>query len=119
MLQAIFNGRYYWVPFGHLREIQFEKPADLRDVAWTPATLTFSNGGQSVALVPTRYPGSEGSSDSRLVLARSTEWIEHLGDTHWGSGQRIFATDQGEFPIMDVRSVKLAPQSASTSTGSG
>ena len=33
-------------------------PEDLRDVVWMPAHLQFENGGESVALIPTRYPGS-------------------------------------------------------------
>ena len=38
---------------------RFEKPTDLRDLVWTPAQLTLANGGETVALIPTRYPGSE------------------------------------------------------------
>jgi type VI secretion system protein ImpE len=110
VLEAVVNGRYYWIPFMRLREMRIEKPVDLRDVAWTPVTLTFTNGGESVAMVPTRYPGSESSPDPRIVLARSTEWIERPHETYLGSGQRLWVTDLGEFPIMDVRVVKLGPQ---------
>ncbi len=112
MLEAIMNGKYYWIPFARLAEIQIEKPTDLRDVAWTPATLTFSNGGQTVAFIPTRYPGSEGSSDPRVVMARSTEWSQAAGDLALGLGQRLLATDQGDFPLMDVRLVKLGDPAA-------
>ena len=107
MLEAIVNGRYYWIPFSRLREVTVEKPVDLRDVAWTPAHLTFANAGQSVALIPTRYPGSEASTDSRLVMARSTEWVEKAGSTFLGAGQRLLATDVGEFGLMDVRTIQL------------
>jgi type VI secretion system protein ImpE len=107
VLEAIVNGRYYWIPFMRIREIKVEKPVDLRDVAWTPVTLTFANGGETVALVPTRYPDSEKSSDPRLVMARRTEWVEKAGDTFLGVGQRLLATDQGEFPLMDARIIKL------------
>ncbi len=108
MLEAIVNGKYYWIPFMRLREIKVEKPVDLRDVAWTPVALTFANGGETVALIPTRYPGSEASPDPRVVMARRTEWIEKPGETFLGLGQRLLATDQGEFPLMDARSIKLA-----------
>lgn len=110
MLEAIMNGRYYWIPFMRLREIRIEKPVDLRDVAWTPATVTFANGGESVLLIPTRYPNSENSTDPRIVLARRTEWIERSPDSHFGLGQRVLATDSGEFPVMDVRSIQLRSQ---------
>jgi len=112
VLEAIVNGRYYWIPFMRIREIKIEKPADLRDVAWTPVSMTFANGGETVALIPTRYPGSEKSSDPRVVLAWRTEWIEKPGETFLGVGQRLLATDQGEFPLMDARVIKLeSPES--------
>ncbi|HEX3904703.1 MAG TPA: type VI secretion system accessory protein TagJ [Polyangia bacterium] len=113
ILEAIVNGKYYWIPFTRLSEIQIEKPTDLRDVAWIPVVLTFTTGGQSVAFVPTRYPGSERAADPRLVMARGTEWSEPAPDVHHGLGQRLLATDEGEFPLMDVREVKLVAASVS------
>jgi type VI secretion system protein ImpE len=109
MLEAIVNGRYYWIPFARLREIRVEKPVDLRDVAWTPVGLTLANGGETVALIPTRYPGSERSADPRIVMARRTEWAERPAETFLGLGQRLLATDGGEFPLMDARLIKLDP----------
>jgi len=115
VLEAIVNGRYYWIPFMRLREIKIEKPVDLRDVAWTPVALSFANGGETVALIPTRYAGSEKSTDPRVVMARRTEWLEKPGETFLGVGQRLLATDQGEFPLMDARVIKLAsPEDTTT-----
>ena len=59
VLEAIVNGRYYWIPFQRIRSIQIEEPEDLRDLVWMPAYFTWANGGESVGLIPTRYPGSE------------------------------------------------------------
>ena len=65
-----------------------EAPEDLRDFVWMPAHLEFANGGESVALIPTRYPGSEQSADGVVALARKTTWEEvaptSTGD--WASG---------------------------------
>lgn len=118
MLETIVNGRYYWVPFERLSNIEIEKPVDLRDIAWLPVTLTFTNGGQSVAFVPTRYPGSEEASDPRVVMARSTEWTQPGAGPQRGLGQRLLATDEGEYPLMDARLIKLrAPGSAASPAG--
>jgi type VI secretion system protein ImpE len=108
VLEAIINGRYYWVPFAHLRRIVIEPPQDLRDYVWMPASLEFTNGGDAVALIPTRYPGSESAADPLIVLGRKTEWIAVAPDVFHGRGQRIVATDGGEHALMDVREVKLA-----------
>jgi type VI secretion system protein ImpE len=107
MLEVIVNGRYYWIPFGRLSEVRIEKPADLRDIAWTPAYLTLANGGETVGLIPTRYPGSEKSANAALVMARGTEWTESPGGTYIGFGQRLLATNEGEYALMDIREIKL------------
>jgi type VI secretion system protein ImpE len=107
VLEAVINGRYYWVPFSRLIKIEFEPPEDLRDLVWLPARLQFGNGGESVALIPTRYAGSAASADGLIALARKTVWEEMSGDSHRGLGQRIFATDAEEVPLLDVRTITL------------
>ena len=111
VLEAIINGRYYWVPFARLNRIVIEAPADLRDVVWMPAHLLFDNGGDSVALIPTRYAGSEASADGQILLARKTEWAEPYAGAYHGLGQRLLATDVGELPLMDVREITLGATS--------
>jgi len=107
LMEAIVNGRYYWIPFSRVKEIRVEKPQDLRDIAWMPASLSLANGGDVVAFIPTRYPGSEKATDPRLVMARSTEWQERPADTFLGLGQRLWTTDQGDHALMDVRVVQI------------
>jgi type VI secretion system protein ImpE len=107
VLEACVNGRYYWVPFSRLATVVFDAPEDLRDCVWMPALLTFSNGGETVALIPTRYPGSESSADAAICLARKTEW-KAAGAERWeGLGQRVLATDAGEHDLMAVRTIEL------------
>ena len=113
--EAIINGRYYWLPFSHLREVTVDAPEDLRDLVWMPAHFRFENGGESVALIPTRYPGSEKTDDSQLLLARKTVWIEAAEDIYFGLGQRLFATDNGEVPLMDTRKISLGSGAAASS----
>lgn len=105
VLEAFVNGKYYWVPLARLARIKIEPPEDLRDCVWLPAQLQFQNGGESLALIPTRYVGSEASADGALQLARKTEWRE-LTDGVWaGAGQRVLGSDAGEYPIMEVREI--------------
>jgi type VI secretion system protein ImpE len=107
VLEAVINGRYYWVPFVRLVKVQIEPPEDLRDIVWMPAHLQFGNGGESVALVPTRYAGSDDAADGLIALARKTIWEEMAPDIYRGLGQRIFATDGEETPLMEVRTIVL------------
>jgi type VI secretion system protein ImpE len=105
VLEAVINGRYYWVPFSRLASLTIEAPEDLRDMVWMPAHLQFENGGEMVGLIPTRYPDSENSEDGLIALARKTEWREVSPGTHYGLGQRIIATDAMDVPLMELRTL--------------
>ena len=108
MLEAIINGQYYWVPFQHIKTLQIEEPADLRDVVWMPAHFVWQNGGDTVGLIPTRYPNSEIQQDSALKLARSTEWQEPDEGLFVGLGQRILSTNNNDYALMDIREITFA-----------
>ena len=108
VMEAIVDGKYYWVPFLQIRRVEIDPPTDLRDQVWMPASFQWTNGGESVGFIPTRYPADSASADPRLLLAQRTDWIETgaVGDG-WtlGAGQRMFATDSSELPLMDLRSL--------------
>lgn len=106
-LEAIINGRYYWVPFSQIQTLKMEAPEDLRDLVWTPAHLTLANGGETIALIPARYPGSESNPDSRIRLARLTQWIDQGAGLFTGLGQRMLTTDTGDYPLLGVQHIEL------------
>jgi len=105
VFEAYINGSYYWVPFTRLARVKLEPPEDLRDCVWMPAQLQFENGGETLALIPTRYEGSDQSGDGALQLARKTDWRELAPGVWAGSGQRVLGSDSGEFALMDVRDI--------------
>lgn len=107
VLEAIINGRYYWVPFSRVTRMTLEAPEDLRDLVWMPAHFDFDNGGESLALIPTRYPGTHSSEDGGLVLARKTSWEPIAEGAYRGLGQRLIATDTGETPFLEIRSIAI------------
>ena len=108
-LEAVINGRYYWLPWNRLSQVDIDPPEDLRDAIWMPAHFQFANGGETVGLIPTRYPDTPLADGGPLALARRTEWQELRPGQFVGLGQRVIATDQSERGLMDVRSVVLAP----------
>ena len=110
VLEAIVDGTYYWIPMQHIGEIKIEAPVDLRDQVWLPVDFRWINGGTSVGFIPTRYPGSATAHDPLLALSRRTEWVEQgEAEDGWalGLGQRMFATDETEIPLMDLRHLVL------------
>lgn len=115
ILEAIFNGRYYWIPLHRIRVIELEPPTDLRDLVWLPASFTWANGGQTMGLIPVRYPGSEQSTDDLIRMARKTDWQTLSDTTQLGLGQRLLATDVEDYALLDIRRIELdAPVTEST-----
>lgn len=109
LLEAVVNGRYFWMPFTAIAEMKFEDPQDLRDVVWTPANVTLKNGGEIVALIPTRYAGTLDHGDAAAKLARRTDWRDLGAETFAGVGQRVYATEGGEVPLMEIRKLVINP----------
>ncbi len=109
ILEVLLNGAYYWVPFEHIRRVVIEPPADARDLVWLPAQLTWTNGGEAMALLPVRYPGSERSEDDAIRLSRKTEWRALGGEHYAGLGQRVLSSDAEELALLQVRELVLGP----------
>jgi type VI secretion system protein ImpE len=105
VLEAVLQGRYFWVPFARIRKIALEPATDLRDLVWLPARFTWSNGGEAVGFIPTRYPGSE-DGEAAIRLARTTEWHE-VGGLALGRGQRMLATDSDDAGLLEVKEIEL------------
>jgi type VI secretion system protein ImpE len=105
VLEVVLQGRYLWAPFARIRKIVLEPAEDLRDLVWLPARFTWSNGGEAVGFVPTRYPGSE-DGDAAIRLARTTEWHE-VGGLALGRGQRMLATDSDDAGLLEIKEIEL------------
>lgn len=107
ILEVVVNGRYFWLPFNQIGTITAEDPADLRDSVWTPVNMTLRNGGDVVALIPTRYAGTAEHGTPAEKLARETNWQDIGAETFVGRGQRLFATNVGDTALMDIRSLVM------------
>jgi type VI secretion system protein ImpE len=106
-LEIIVNGRYFWMPFSAIKSLKADPPEDLRDSVWTAVNLTLQNGGEFVALVPTRYAGTTQSKDDAAMLARATSWADMGDDTFVGTGQRLLTTDKSDVALMDLRTLTM------------
>lgn len=107
VLEVILERKYYWIPFSRIARIEIEKPSDLRDLVWTPARFTWTNGGAVSGHIPVRYPGTEESGDDALRLSRKTIWNEVSPECFLGLGQRVLTTDSGESSLLECREIEL------------
>lgn len=117
VLEVVLRGRYGWLPLSQVRRIVAEPPADLRDLVWMPAHLFLPNGGESVALIPTRYAGpdlgayKDTAHSDGLLLARRTDWHalapEDAPEQYRGAGQRVLTSSGPERGLLDLRELVL------------
>ena len=106
--EVFLNGSYFWLPMQHIQSLKVDQPNDLRDLVWIPARLTLTNGGQHPVFLPSRYPNSYQRDEQQLALSKLTVW-EQLSDQAWaGFGQRMWASDVGDHPLLDTRSIHRA-----------
>ena len=107
LLEIVINGKYYWMPFANIATLKVDEPEDLRDAVWTAAQLKLHNGGEFVALIPTRYAGTATSGDQAAMLARATTWADAGADTYIGTGQRLLTVGETDVALMDLRELTV------------
>ncbi len=107
VMEAIIDGKYYWVPYSNISTVEFPEPADLRDLIWLPANFTWTNEGTSVGFVPARYCVEHAQSDSSALLARKTEWIDIGDDFYTGVGQRTFTSGDADYSMLSTRKIQF------------
>lgn len=115
VLEAIIDGKYFWLPFSQISAMKVDPPVDLRDMVWTPVDLVLSTGGAVVALVPTRYPGTTVDGTPAEKLARATSWHEVSEGTFAGRGLRLLSTGDTETALHDIRMFNITGDQAGAS----
>ncbi|MCY2964698.1 MAG: type VI secretion system accessory protein TagJ [Planctomycetota bacterium] len=116
VLEVVLQGKYYWIPVARISKIDFEPPTDLRDFVWAAAHFVWTNGGEAIGLIPARYSGSESHGDPQVRLGRKTDWVDQPDGLSVGVGQRMLATDVGEFALLDIRSITFHSADEPSST---
>jgi type VI secretion system protein ImpE len=106
-LEAVIEGRFFWVPFFRIRKLSTQPPKRIHELLWLPAGFTWTNGGEAVGFVFTRYPGTEKEPDNDLKLNRKTDWRSLDGGVTLGLGQKLIASDKEDYPALDIRQLEL------------
>jgi type VI secretion system protein ImpE len=102
------DGRYFWLGFDQLRELDFEPVRRPRDLFCRPCRMVTLDGTEGVVFVPVLYDGSAGSMDDSIRLARATDWVPR-DDTApiRGMGQRMWIAGERDVAILDVTHVRF------------
>lgn len=108
-MEAIIRGTYYWMPFSCLKRLELDQPENLHERIWRSGNLTLSNGSTVQAYLPVRYPGTVASGDEALMMVREAAWETLEGGLSLGRGQRFWATDQEDHPLLKVSRIEFGP----------
>jgi len=103
------TGKYYWVPIERISEIEFQKPAGLRDLLWRSARMIVRDGPDGAVFLPVLYAGSETDPDVRVRLGRYTDWHGGDGELVRGVGQRTFLAGEQDVGIMEIETLTFEP----------
>ncbi|MDH2068757.1 type VI secretion system accessory protein TagJ [Pantoea sp. GD03673] len=104
--EVINQGRYYWIPFAAIREMQFQAPVSVTDLVWRHTRVQLVDGSEQVCQIPARYPLLAGG-DERFLRASVTEWQQPGDDSEQfiGHGQKMWLSDSMEFPLLSLQQV--------------
>ncbi len=115
-LEVFAAGDYLWIPLHHVASIELQAPTRLRDLLWTPAIVrtgpAFKGKELGEVLLPTLSPLSWKHSDDQVRLGRATDWQDDGTGNVVPVGQKMFAVDDDEIPILEIRKVEFAAAEA-------
>jgi len=119
-LELYAAGAYLWIPFQHISSVKMEPPSKLRDTLWTPAFILtgpdFKGTDIGEVLLPAIYPFSWKSDDESVWLGRTTAWVADDEGHEFPVGQKILMVDGEEVPLLEVRMLEFASESAADAT---
>jgi type VI secretion system protein ImpE len=110
-LEVFIAGSYTWIPLEYVASLAVEPPTKLRDLIWASARLevtpAFRLQELGEVLLPVLSPLSWKQNEDSVRLGSTTVWED---DERFGSlpfGQKIFAVDDEEMALLELRSLTL------------
>lgn len=102
------NGKYYWIPFARVRQLEFRPAERTLDLLWRRAHIEIDQDGPSgeVYIPATYVPLGDAVSDEAR-LGRSTEWLGGDNEMMRGVGQRMFLAGEEALAIMDIQELRF------------
>jgi type VI secretion system protein ImpE len=115
-LEVFAAGDYLWIPFEHISSIELEAPKRLRDLLWSPALVrtgpAFKGKELGEVLLPVISPLSWKHANNQVRLGHVTEWEDDGTGNMVPLGQKMFAVDEDEIPILEIRKLEFAAAQA-------
>jgi len=108
-LEVFIAGSYTWIPFQHLRRLEMERPANLRDLIWARARIETSKEFRlqdlGEVLLPALAPLSWKHSDDAVRLGQKTVWEDDAEHGAVPYGQKLLLSGDDEESILELRNL--------------
>jgi type VI secretion system protein ImpE len=92
------NGKYFWIDFSQVVEMEFAEPTRLLDVIWRKLNITLHNGSEGEVYMPAIYPLV---GDDETKLGRKTEWSQQFS-LYQGLGLKTWLFGESELTVNDL-----------------
>ncbi|MEM9587989.1 MAG: type VI secretion system accessory protein TagJ [Planctomycetota bacterium] len=103
------TGKYFWVPWSQIVELELHAPARPMDLIWRQATLSVADGPTGEVYLPAVYPNPTGEAQAEsLRMGRSTDWLEVSSALVRGQGQKMLLAGEEEVAFMELKSIASA-----------
>ena len=96
------TGKYYWVGWERIEQLELKPTRHLRDLLWRPADVVIRGGPEALVYVPVLYSGSHDSQDAEVRVGRKTDWHESPGGPTRGVGQRMLLVGEQDRPSLSI-----------------
>ena len=105
-LELVIDGHYTWVHWESIHSLTIPEPRYLRHTLWTPASLLLHTGDQGQVLLFSLNVDSH-LREEDLKLGRRTVWEQDAAGFTIAYGQKVIATEERDWPILEIRSVEV------------
>jgi type VI secretion system protein ImpE len=101
------TGKYYWLPFEKVEQIEFRAPDRPRYLLWRSARLSLRDSADLEVHLPALYSGSAKQGDIECQLGRKTDWRGGDGEPMRGVGQRVYLAGEEARSIMEISNIQF------------
>jgi type VI secretion system protein ImpE len=96
------NGKYFWVDFSQVVEVELSKPTRILELLWRKATIVLTNGTEGEVYLPAIYPKTD---DDSAALGKKTEWHNEFS-LYQGIGLKTWLFGDLDLTIDEISSFK-------------
>ncbi|HTT22304.1 MAG TPA: type VI secretion system accessory protein TagJ [Candidatus Sulfotelmatobacter sp.] len=108
-LEIVIDGHYTWVPWQAIQSLSIPEPKNLRDMVWSPCSLSLHSGSHGEALVFSLYVDSHLDGEDDVRLGRRTIWSADQTGFTVAYGQKMISADDVDHPLLEVRQLEVEP----------